>query len=135
MAAVRTRLVVSLVACAVLAGCSNGGSGSSAASTTSTTFPHAFCRAATRYEDELNREASTDKRDLAKQLPIVAQLAGGAPPQVRADAQTFLRALQQVGHDPKLRDNAAVKTAVDNVNRYASNKCGFFTQQGPSSGF
>jgi len=132
MATVVARLLVLLVASACVAGCSGA---SSTTSTTTTTFPKRFCAAATSYENELNREASRDKRDLAKQLPIVAQLAGGAPPQVRADAQTFLRALQQVTRDPKLRDNAAVKTAVDNVNRYASNKCGFFTQQGPSSGF
>ena len=49
---------------------------------------------------------------------------------MRGDAQTFLSALRQVQRDPKVRDNPTVKTAVDNVNRYASNKCGFFNTQG-----
>ena len=28
--------------------------------------------------------------------------------------------------DPHLKNNSAIKTAVDNVNRFASNKCGLF---------
>lgn len=134
MAAVVARVVALLAAAACVAGCSTASSTGST-STTPTTFPKRFCDAATRYENELNHEATTDKRNLARQLTIVAQLANGAPPQVRADAQTFLRALQEVGHDPKVRDNPAIETAVNNVNRYASNKCGLFTQQGPSQGF
>jgi hypothetical protein len=132
MATVVARLLVLLVALGCVAGCSGA---SSTGSTTPTTFPKRFCAAATNYENELNREASSDKRDVAKQLTIVAQIASTAPPQVRADAQTFLHALQDVGHDPKLRNNPSVETAVNNVNRYASDKCGFFTQQGPSAGF
>jgi len=132
MATVVARLLVLLVASACVAGCSGA---SSTTSTTTTTFPKRFCAAATSYENELNREASRDKRDLAKQLTIVTEIASTAPPQVRADAQTFLHALRDVGHDPKLRNNPSVETAVNNVNRYASDKCGFFTQQGPSTGF
>jgi hypothetical protein len=131
MAAVVARLSVLLAAVACVAGCSTASSTSST-STPPTTFPKAFCAAALRYENELNNEATNDKRNPARQLTIVAQLASTAPPQVRADAQTFLRALQEVGHDPKVRDNSAIEQAVNNVNRYASNKCGFFTQQGPS---
>ena len=127
MASVVVRLVAPLIALAILAGCS---SRSSAGSTTTTTFPKSFCAAATRYENELNREATNDKRDVARQVAIVADIADAAPPQVRADAQTFLRALQEVGHDPKVRDNPAIEQAVNNVNRYASNKCGFFNTQG-----
>lgn len=134
MAAVVARLGVLLAAVACVAGCSTA-SGTGSTSTPPTTFPKAFCAAATRYENELNKEASNDRRDPARQLTIVAQMASTAPPQVRADAQTFLRALQEVGHDPKVRDNPAIEQAVNNVNRYASNKCGFFTQQGPSTGF
>ncbi|HEV2309429.1 MAG TPA: hypothetical protein VGU73_02830, partial [Acidimicrobiia bacterium] len=134
MAAVVARVVALLAATACVAGCSSASSARSA-STTPTTFPKRFCSAATRYENELNREASSDKRNLARQLTIVVDLASTAPPQIRADAQTFLHALQAVGHDPKVRDNPAIEQAVNTVNRYASNKCGFFTQQGPSTGF
>jgi len=134
MAAVVAQVVALLFAAACVAGCSSASSAGST-STPTTTFPKRFCDAATRYENELNREATHDKRDLARQVTIVADIARTAPPEVRADAQTFLRALQEVGHDPKVRDNPAIEQAVNNVNRYASNKCGFFTQQGPSEGF
>ncbi len=89
-----------------------------------------FCDAASRYESELEREAQNGKLDTARQIAIVEQLAKTAPSAVRGDAQTFLAALRQVQADPRLRDNPSVKTAVDNVNRYASNKCGFFNTQG-----
>ena len=51
------------------------------------------------------------------------------PASIRADAQRFLQALEQVRTDPSVRNNATVKRAVDNVNRYASNRCGLFNQQ------
>ena len=129
MAAVVARVVALLFAAACVAGCSSASSAGST-STPTTTFPKRFCDAATRYENELNREATHDKRDLARQVTIVADIARTAPPEVRADAQTFLRALREVGHDPKVRDNPAIEQAVNNVNRYASNKCGFFNTQG-----
>jgi len=37
--------------------------------------------------------------------------------------------LERVRTDPSVRNNATVKRAVDNVNRYASNRCGLFNQQ------
>ena len=89
-----------------------------------------FCDAASRYESELEREAQNGKLDTVRQIAIVERIAATAPASVRGDAQTFLSALRQVQRDPKVRDNPTVKTAVDNVNRYASNKCGFFNTQG-----
>lgn len=119
MAAVSWRPVaLALLALTVVAaGCS---SGSTAAP------PKAFCDAANRYEGELDHEQTVGKVDVAKQVAIVQQMAAHAPAALRADAHTFLDALQRVATDPRLRDNPAVKRAVDNVNRYASNKCGLF---------
>ena len=119
MAPVSSRWVgVALVALALLAaGCS---SASKAAP------PKAFCDAANRYEGELDHEQTVGKINVAKQISIVEQMAANAPSSVRADAQTFLTSLRKVGTDPHLRDNPAVERAVNNVNRYASNKCGLF---------
>ena len=69
------------------------------------------------------------KLDLQRQISLVRSLAATAPASIHADAQRFLQALEQVGTDPKVRDNATVKRAVDNVNRYASNRCALFNQQ------
>jgi len=88
--------------------------------------PKAFCDAANRYEGELDHEQTVGKVNVAKQISIVEQMAANAPASLRSDTQTFLNALRRVGTNPRLRDNPNVKRAVDNVNRYASNKCGLF---------
>ncbi len=115
----------SLALVAFAAGCS-GGSGSPAGL-------RSFCEAASRYETELEREATNGKVDATRQVSLVQQIAASAPPAVRADAETFLSALKaaerdpQVSHDPAVTKPAHV--AADNLNRYASQKCGFFNQQ------
>lgn len=119
MSAVSSRWLASALVglTAVAAGCSSAPKAAP---------PKAFCDAANRYEGELDHEQTVGKVDVAKQISIVQQMAENAPPALRSDAQTFLNALQRVATDPHLRDNPAVKRAVDNVNRYASNKCGLF---------
>jgi hypothetical protein len=104
---------------------------SSCASNASQSSPPSkpFCDAANSYETELQREQTDGVRDTAKQVTLVAKMAATAPASIRRDAATFLDAMRRVDHDPQLRDNPAVKRAVDNVNRFASNKCGFFNQQ------
>jgi hypothetical protein len=113
-------LAAAVLAALVAAGC--GDHGQSGA-------PRAFCDAASRYETELQREQTKGARDPARQLDLVARIAATAPASIRHDARTFLDALRRVDADPRLRDNPAVKRAVDNVNRFASNRCGFFNQQ------
>ena len=88
-----------------------------------------FCENAYRYEVELEREQTNGKLDLEKQISLVRVLAATAPASIHADAQRFLQALERVRTDPSVRNNATVKRAVDNVNRYASNRCGLFNQQ------
>jgi hypothetical protein len=121
MAGMSLRAVAVLAGLALLAvGCS---------SSHSSLAPRRFCETANRYETELEQEATNGKLDLAKQISIVEQLAAAAPAKVHADAETFLAALRRVDRDPHVRDDPAIKRAVDNVNRYASQRCGFFTQQ------
>lgn len=109
----------------VAAGC--GGRGGSSAA------PRAFCDAASRYETELEREATNGVLDAAKQVALVQRVADTAPAPVRADARRFLAALQLAQRNPSVRNDPSITkpahTASDNVNRYASQKCGFFNQQ------
>lgn len=86
--------------------------------------PAGFCRAATRYDDRLQKGAGLDE-----QIRLVQRMADTAPPVIKADAQTFVEALQRVRTNPSMRNNRHVKAAVDNVNRFAGNACGFYRQR------
>ncbi len=87
----------------------------------------AFCSAANRYNTELEREQKAGTVDVEHQIARVAQLVTTAPKAIRADAQRFLDALQSLGTDPSVKDDPAVKRAVDAVNRYANQACGVYT--------
>jgi hypothetical protein len=121
MASVPTR-VVAVAAALLLVGVACGGQSQSAPN-------KPFCENAYRYEAELQREQTNGRLDLERQISVVRSLAATAPRSIHADAQRFLQALEQVRTDPSVRNNAAVRRAVDNVNRYASNRCGLFNQQ------
>jgi len=122
MAAVRTWAPAAALAALLAASSCTGSSQSGAPS-------RAFCDAANRYENELQREQAKGVRDTAKQVALVAHIAAAAPASVRHDAQRFLDAMRRVQQDPLYRADPSVKRAVDNVNRFASNRCGFFNQQ------
>ena len=121
MAVMSLRLgaVVVLTAVIVAAGCSSS----------SASAPKPFCDAAHNYETELDREVTAGKRDIPKQIALVKVIAATAPASIHADAQTYLHAMLEVQSDPGVRNNPAIRRAVDSVNRYASAKCGFFNQQ------
>jgi len=85
--------------------------------------PRAFCVAARRYEKELERQASKNRRDIPRQIELVEQLYETAPPAIRRHARTFLDAMRHVQDDPSVRDNPKIKEAVDDVNRYAAQGC------------
>lgn len=87
--------------------------------------PLAFCRAAARYDDRLSRGAKVDE-----QVQLVQRMVDTAPSKIEADAKTFVDALRRVGADPSVKDNPKIKRAVENVNRYAAQGCGFYQQQG-----
>lgn len=85
----------------------------------------AFCKAASRFDDRLSRGAKLDE-----QVRLVQRMVDTAPAKVRPDAQTFVDALRRVETDPSVKDNPKVKKAVENVNRYAAQGCGFYESQG-----
>jgi hypothetical protein len=87
--------------------------------------PRAFCDAAARYDDRVARSAKIDE-----QVRLVQRMVDTAPAKVKGDAQTFVDALRRVESDPSVKDNPNVKKAVENVNRYAAQGCGFYEQQG-----
>lgn len=108
-----------LVGAAVLVvGCGSEGGGAPKA-------PVAFCKAASRFDDRLSRGAKLDE-----QVRLVQRMVDTAPAKVRPDAQTFVDALRRVETDPSVKDNPKVKKAVESVNRYAAQGCGFYESQG-----
>jgi hypothetical protein len=87
--------------------------------------PLAFCKAAASYDDRVSRNAKTDE-----QIRLVQRMVDTAPAKIKADAQTFVDALRQVETDKSVKDDPRVKRAVEHVNRYAAQGCGFYEQQG-----
>ncbi|MBM3672691.1 MAG: hypothetical protein FJW86_11005 [Actinobacteria bacterium] len=90
----------------------------------------AFCRAADRYDSHLERELEQGKVDLERQIELVAELARTAPPDIEDDAALFFDSLERVEDDPSIRDDPAVREAVDDVNRYANQACGVYDSGG-----
>jgi hypothetical protein len=87
--------------------------------------PLPFCKAAARYDDRLSKGAKLDE-----QIRLVQGMVDTAPAKIEGDAQTFVDALRQVEADPSVKDDPKVKEAVENVNRYAAQGCGFYERQG-----
>jgi hypothetical protein len=105
----------------MLAGCS--GSSTPKAS-------KAFCLAADRFDNELERQQKRGEIDRERQIERVAEMARTAPASVKDDAQVFLDALRAVGDDPSIKDDPNVRKAVDNVNRLANQACGAYEGRG-----
>ena len=87
--------------------------------------PLAFCKAAARYDDRVSRNAKIDE-----QVRLVQRMVDTAPAKIKANAQTFVDALRRVETDRSAKDDPNVKRAVENVNRYAAQGCGFYERQG-----
>jgi len=85
----------------------------------------AFCDAAARYDDRLSKGAKLDE-----QIRLVQGMVDTAPAKIEGDAQAFVDALRQVEADQSVKDDPKVKKAVENVNRYAAQACGFYERQG-----
>lgn len=109
---------VLLVAALVGGACSSEGGNAPKA-------PLAFCKAAARYDDRVSRNAKIDE-----QIRLVQRMVDTAPAKIKANAQTFVDALRQVEADRSAKDDPHVKRAVENVNRYAAQGCGFYERQG-----
>jgi hypothetical protein len=117
---VTRRLVVAavlIVASALLAACRSEGSSAPKP-------PRAFCDAATRFDDRLSKGANVDD-----QIRLVERMVNAAPRKIKADAETFLDALRRSRTDPSVKDDPKIKRAVDSVNRYAAQGCGFYKRQ------
>jgi hypothetical protein len=86
-----------------------------------------FCRAADRYNEELERTQLEGSPSIERQIPIIADLAATAPQAIAADVQTFLDALERrADGDTSVVDNPRISKAVDNVNRYANKACNVY---------
>lgn len=109
---------VLLVAALVGGACSSEGGNAPKA-------PLAFCKAAARYDDRVSRNAKIDE-----QIRLVQRMVDTAPAKIKANAQTFVDALRRVETDRSAKDDPNVKRAVENVNRYAAQGCGFYERQG-----
>lgn len=107
---------VLLLSVGIVAGCRDSGSAPEA--------PEAFCRAASKYDDRVSKRAELDE-----QIRLVQRMVDTAPAKVKADAETFLDALRRVEADPSVKDDAKIKRAVDSVNRYAAQGCGFYKRR------
>jgi hypothetical protein len=90
----------------------------------------AFCRAADRYDNTIERQIETGEVDLERQIEIVGEIARTAPEPIREDAALFLESLRTVEDDPSIKDDPAVREAVDDVNRYANQACGVYDRDG-----
>ena len=86
----------------------------------------AFCLAADKYDNELERQQRSGDVDIERQIERVEELARTAPKPVADDAHRFLEALRQVEDDPSIKDDPEVREAVDNVNRLANQACGVY---------
>lgn len=86
----------------------------------------AFCDAATKYDT-----AIPTRPPIEDQIALVTRMAASAPADIKADASTFLDALERYQRgDRSVVDNPRVEKAIDNVNRRAGNGCGIY-QNGP----
>ncbi len=113
-----TAVVVVAAAAMLAAGCGSEGGDAPKA-------PLAFCKAAARFDDRLSKGAKLDE-----QIRLVQRMVDTAPAKIEADAQTFVDALGRVETDESVKDDPNVKRAVENVNRYAAQGCGFYERQG-----
>jgi hypothetical protein len=115
----RLAVAAALLVAAVVGGACSSESGNAPKA------PLAFCKAAARYDDRVSRNAKIDE-----QIRLVQRMVDTAPAKIKADAQTFVDALRRVETDPSVKKDPKVKTAVDDVNRYAAQGCGFYERQG-----
>ena len=103
------------------------------------TLPPDFCRATARYEDLFERQVANGggnkftQREIDDQVERVQVIVDTAPRKIRADAETFLTAMVRVQTNPELRNHGAgpkVKSALDNVARFANQGCGVYAREG-----
>ena len=94
------------------------------------TLPRDFCRAAGRYEKTAERQKADGhltKHEISRQAELVVAVVDTAPRKLRADAETFLAALQKADAAGKqIEVSASEQAAVENVNRTYAQGCGVY---------
>ena len=91
----------------------------------------AFCKAAYDYDTNLPKLIGK----IRQQTELVQKLADHAPKDIAADAQTYLDAMQRrADGDTSVVDNLKIQTAVDNVNRRATEGCELYKQNKDAGG-
>jgi hypothetical protein len=94
------------------------------------TLPRDFCQAAGRYEKTAERQKADGhltKQEISRQAELVVAVVDTAPPKLRADAETFLAALQKADAAGKqIEVSASEQAAVENVNRAYAQGCGVY---------
>lgn len=94
------------------------------------TASKAFCRAAKRFETELERQSRSGTIDAERQIAKLEDLVATAPKKIKSDAETFLDALRHVGDDPTIKNDPAIRDASDAVERFANLACGVYQRRG-----
>jgi len=90
----------------------------------------AFCLAADKYNNEIERTIKRGKVDAERQAELGAELARTAPAPIKNDAEVFADALRRAADDPSAqKDDPDVLTAVRNVNRLANQACGVYDRR------
>jgi hypothetical protein len=125
MRSLRAAAVVLLLA-AGAAACSEDSSSSSLP-----TPSRAFCKAAYNYDTNLPNLIGK----IRQQTALVEQLASHAPKDIVRDARVYLDAMRRrADGDKSVVDNPKIQSAVDSVNRRASDGCGLFNQNQDGTG-
>jgi hypothetical protein len=118
------RLAVAALAAALLAA-----AGCKSSSDAASDLPRpskAFCKAAARYDDKVQRGVK-----LSEHIELVSNIAEHAPKDVADDAATFLDALERRRDgDTSVVDDPEIEEAVDNLNRRAGQDCGWYKREG-----
>jgi hypothetical protein len=100
------------------------------------TAPRDFCKAAQRYEKVAERQhtdsqAKLTPDEIGRQVVLVEAIVDTAPNKVRADAETFLAALQRAESAGKaIEATPNEEAALRNVNRYFAQSCGIYAREG-----
>jgi hypothetical protein len=112
---------VLLVLAALAAACGN---------TEKPSASRAFCKAADNYNSRVERaskEGSFGRAEAVRQAPLLAEVARTAPRKISLDARTFADAMQRrADGDTSVVDDPDIRTAADNVNRFANQACNVY---------
>jgi hypothetical protein len=117
--------VIGLVALATVATLAQGQRGNDLS--TQPAPSRSFCSAAAKYD-----QVTTAKTiSLARHVELTKKIADTAPSDTKADAEIVWKSYLKLQHgDRSVVDNPRVKSAIDHVNRRATQTCGWFQNDG-----